>query len=127
MTQPRRQSPAPPLARNVDSPTWSRLLPKQGGTGSPAEPIGDKPSRYPEKAHLTRECSPGSGCEAETLDDTRARATETLAGRARTTNIVDANVVEGDLRRGDLIVSSDQGDLAAVAAAVGRHIDIGRP
>ena len=72
-----------------------------------------------------------AGCEAEILDDTRARArawaTGTLAGRARTSDIVDANVVEGDLRRGDLIVSSDQGDLAAIAAAAGRHIDIDRP
>ena len=61
------------------------------------------------------------------LDDTRAPATGTIAGRARTSDIVDANVVEGALRRGDLIVSSDEGDLAAIAAAVGRHIDIDRP
>ena len=56
-----------------------------------------------------------------------ARATGTLAGRARTGDIVDANVIEGALRRGALIVSSDEGDLAAIAAAVGRHIDIDRP
>ena len=56
-----------------------------------------------------------------------ARATGTLAGRARTTDIVDASVVEGALRRGDLIVSSDEGDLAAIAAAASRHIDIDHP
>ena len=44
-----------------------------------------------------------AGCEVETLDDTRARAAGTLVGRARTSDIVDANVVEGALRRGDLI------------------------
>jgi hypothetical protein len=68
-----------------------------------------------------------AGCEVEILDDTRARATGTLAGRARTADIVDANVVEGALRRGDLIITSDEGDLAAIAAAVSRHIDIDHP
>ena len=68
-----------------------------------------------------------AGCEVEALDDTGARATGTLAGRARTTDIVDASVVEGALRRGDLIVSSDEGDLTAIAAAVSRHIDVDHP
>ena len=68
-----------------------------------------------------------AGCEVETLDDARARAAGTLVGRARTTDIVDAHVVEGALRRGDLIISSDEGDLAAIAAAVSRHIDIDHP
>jgi hypothetical protein len=63
----------------------------------------------------------------ESLDDTRARATGTLAGRARTTDIVDAQVVEGALRRGDLVISSDEDDLTAIAAAVSRHIDIDHP
>jgi hypothetical protein len=67
------------------------------------------------------------GCEVEALEDTRARATGTLTGCARATDIVDASVVEGVPRRGDLIVSSDQGDLAAIAAAVSRHIDIDHP
>jgi len=68
-----------------------------------------------------------AGCEIEALDDTRAKATGTLAGRARTTGIVGASVVEGALRRGDLIISSDEGDLAILAAAVSRHIDIDHP
>jgi hypothetical protein len=68
-----------------------------------------------------------AGCDVEALDDTKARASGTLAGRARTTDIVDANVVEGALRRGDLIISSDEGDLAAIAAAVSRSIDIEHP
>ena len=63
----------------------------------------------PRQAQLARLLA---GCEVETLDDTRARATGTLAGRARTSNIV---------------VSSDEGDLAAIAAAVSRHIDIDHP
>jgi hypothetical protein len=31
------------------------------------------------------------------------------------------------LRRGDLIISSDEGDLTAIAAAVGRRVDIDHP
>ena len=68
-----------------------------------------------------------AGCEVESLDDARARATGTLAGRARSADIVDVNVVEGALRRGDFIISSDEGDLAAIAAAVGRHVDVEHP
>jgi hypothetical protein len=78
----------------------------------------------PRQAQLARLLS---GCEVESFDDTRARATGTLAGRARTTDIVEAYVVEGALRRGDLIISSDKDDLAAIAAAVSRHIDIDHP
>jgi hypothetical protein len=78
----------------------------------------------PRQAQLARFLA---GCEVETLDDTRARATGTLAGRARIVDIVDANVLEGALRRGDLIITSDEGDLAAIAAAVSRHIDIDHP
>ena len=81
-------------------------------------------ARHPRQAQLARFLA---GCETETLDDTRARATGTLAGRARTTDIVDAGVVEGALRRGDLIISSDEGDLTIIAAAVGRRVDIDHP
>jgi hypothetical protein len=68
-----------------------------------------------------------AGCEIESLDDTKARATGILAGRARTADVVDATVVEGALRRGDLIISSDEDDLAAIAAAVSRRVDIDHP
>jgi hypothetical protein len=68
-----------------------------------------------------------AGCEIEALDDTRARATGTLAGRAGTTDIVDACVVEAVLRRDYLVISSDDGDLRAVAAAVNGRIDIDHP
>jgi hypothetical protein len=78
----------------------------------------------PRQAQLARLLA---GCEIEALDGTRARATGTLAGRARTADIVDATVVEGALRRGDLIISSDEDDLAAIAAAVSRRVDIDHP
>lgn len=77
--------------------------------------------RQPQLARLL------TGCEIETLDDTRARATGTLAGRARTTDIVDACVVEGAVRRGDLVITSDEGDLHAIAAAISRRLDTDHP
>jgi hypothetical protein len=78
----------------------------------------------PRQAQLARLLA---GCEIESLDGTKARATGTLAGRARTADIVDATVVEGALRRGDLIISSDEDDLAAIAAAISHRVDIDHP
>jgi hypothetical protein len=68
-----------------------------------------------------------AGCDIEALDDAQARSVGSLAARAATTDIVDACVVEGALRRHDLVVSSDEGDLRAIAAAAGRHIEVDRP
>ena len=68
-----------------------------------------------------------TGCHIEALDDTRARAAGTLAARAATTDIVDACVVEGALRRHDLIISSDPGDLTAIAAAISNRLEIDHP
>jgi hypothetical protein len=50
-----------------------------------------------------------------------------VLGRARVADIVDNSVVEGALRRGDLIISSDEGDLTVIAATVGRRVDIDHP
>jgi hypothetical protein len=68
-----------------------------------------------------------TGCDVEALDDDRARATGSLAARAGTSDVVDACVVEGVLRRRDLVVSSDEDDLRAIAAAVGRRLEIESP
>jgi PIN domain-containing protein len=68
-----------------------------------------------------------TGCEIEDLDRTQARAAGELAARAVTRDIVDACVVEGALRRRDLVISSDPGDLHAIAAAVSRHLEIDQP
>lgn len=67
------------------------------------------------------------GCSVEPLDDERARSVGTLAARAATTDIVDACVAEGALRRRDLVVGSDGSDLRAIAAAVNRRIEVERP
>jgi hypothetical protein len=68
-----------------------------------------------------------TGCDIEALDDQQARSVGWLAARAATTDIVDACVVEGSMRRHDLIVSSDEGDLQAIAAAIGGHLEIDHP
>jgi hypothetical protein len=68
-----------------------------------------------------------TGCGIEVLDEVRARSAGTLAARASTTDIVDACVVEGALRRRDLVVSSDEGDLQAIASAIGSHLEIDHP
>jgi hypothetical protein len=68
-----------------------------------------------------------TGCDVEALDDGHARAVGALAARAASTDIVDAAVVEGALRRGDLVVSSDDGDLQAIAAAAGTTLKIDHP
>ena len=68
-----------------------------------------------------------AGCDVEALDDGQARSVGSLAGRAATTDIVDVCVVEGAIRRHDLVVSSDPGDLQAIAAAVNRRLEIDRP
>ena len=78
----------------------------------------------PRQAQLARLLA---GCEVERLVVVGAWATGFLAGRAGAMDVVDACVVEGALRRDDLIVSSDQGALGAIAAAVSRRLDIDHP
>ena len=68
-----------------------------------------------------------TGCDTEALDDTRARATGALAARAATTDIVDACVVEGAVRRHDVVVSSDPVDLRTIADSLNRRLEVERP
>jgi hypothetical protein len=67
------------------------------------------------------------GCDVEALDDDQARRVGSLAAKAATTDIVDASVVEGAMRRVDLVISSDRSDLEAIAAAAGRSLDVEGP
>jgi hypothetical protein len=67
------------------------------------------------------------GCDVEALDDDWARLVGSLAARAATTDIVDATVVEGAMRRRDVVVSSDPDDLKAIAGAVGRRLEVEHP
>jgi len=67
------------------------------------------------------------GCAVEALDDERARAVGSLAARAGTPDVVDASVVEGAVRRHDLVVSSDPDALKGIATAVGRRLEVELP
>src|SRR5262245_43049561 len=68
-----------------------------------------------------------AGSDIEALDATLAKATGVIAARAGASDIVDCAVVEGALRRHDLIVGSDPGDLLAIAASLGEHLEIDHP
>ncbi len=67
------------------------------------------------------------GCDVEVLDHGQGRRVGSLAAKAATTDIVDASVVEGALRRVDLVISSDRSDLEAIAAAAGLSLDVEEP
>lgn len=68
-----------------------------------------------------------AGCFVEALDDHQARSVGSLAAQAAVSDVVDACVVEGAIRRRDLVVSSDEGDLQAIATAVNRQLEIDHP
>jgi hypothetical protein len=68
-----------------------------------------------------------AGCDVEALGDGQARSVGALAARAAVTDIVDACVVEGAVRRRDLVVSSDPGDLQSIASAVDERLEIDQP
>lgn len=106
---------------------WARhraLLLRRGVPVVPAPVVAQCWRGTPRQAQLARLLA---GCQVEPLDDTRARATGTLVGRAGISDIVDACVVEGALRRRDLVISSDEGDLTAIAAAVKQRVNISHP
>jgi len=67
------------------------------------------------------------GSDVEALSDAQARSVGVLAGRAGSEDVVDACVVEGALRRHDVVVTSDEEDLRAIASSVGRRLEVERP
>ena len=67
------------------------------------------------------------GCHVEELDDGQARRVGELLANAARADVVDATVVEGALRRNDVVVSSDPEDLHVLAASVHRHLEVDRP
>jgi hypothetical protein len=67
------------------------------------------------------------GCNVERLDGDQARRVGELLAKAARTDVVDATVVEGALRRNDVVVSSDADDLHLLAGAVHRQLEVDRP
>ena len=59
-----------------------------------------------------------SGWRIEALDEAVARRVGVIISRAGSSDIVDAAVVEGALRRADSVVTSDPQDIAMIAEAL---------
>jgi len=64
------------------------------------------------------------GTEVDVLDERGARRAASLLRTSGSSATVDATVVEGALRRGDAVVTSDRADLATLAEAAGRRLAI---
>lgn len=63
-------------------------------------------------------------CVVEEMTETQARAVGVLAGRSRHDDIVDVTVVEGAVRRGDGVVTSNRSHIELVAQAAGADLPI---
>ncbi len=73
------------------------------------------------QALLSRLLSP---CRVEAMGEAQALRVGELAATSGVQDVVDLAVVEGALRRGDVVVSSDPDDLAAVAADAGTRLSV---
>lgn len=62
------------------------------------------------------------GCRVEPLTESLARAAGVALARSATDDLIDAVVVVTALARGDLVVTSDPGDLTRIAAALGSKL-----
>jgi len=56
-------------------------------------------------------------CDVEPMTEEQARDVGILAGGARHDDVVDAAVAEGAIRRGDAVVTSNEGDIRRLTAA----------
>ena len=65
-----------------------------------------------------------AACRIESTTDEMARAAGVLLGQARQSDVVDALVVLGAVRRGDEILTSDPADLSALMAASPTRVPI---
>jgi len=65
-----------------------------------------------------------AGCRVEDLNEKRARSAGAACGAAGTSDVVDASVVIGAAARGDLIVTSDAGDLQQLRDALNVNVEI---
>jgi predicted nucleic acid-binding protein len=63
-------------------------------------------------------------CDIEPMSEDQARAVGVLAGKARHDDIVDVTVVEGAIRRGDAVVTSNADHIRHVASATRTRLRI---
>ena len=67
-----------------------------------------------------------AGVEVKALDEHLGRAAGQLLGASRMSDVVDAALVVLSAD-GDEIITIDSGDIAALAASAGRHVELIRP
>ena len=63
-------------------------------------------------------------CEVEPLSEEQARRVGILAGKAGHDDVVDVAVVEGAIRRGDAVVTSNEDDIRRIADAASARVRI---
>lgn len=63
-------------------------------------------------------------CAVEPMSESQARQVGMLAKAAQHHDIVDVTVVEGAVRRGDAVVTSDERDIRAIADTVGAELSL---
>jgi hypothetical protein len=63
-------------------------------------------------------------CEVEPMSEELARSVGSLAGKSGHDDVVDVAVVEGAVRRGDAVVTSDAGHVRKIAVATGASLRI---
>jgi len=64
------------------------------------------------------------GCKMEALGEEQARSAGRACKQAQTADVVDTSVVVGALDRGDIVITSDPGDLGRIADALGQRLTI---
>jgi predicted nucleic acid-binding protein len=84
-------------------------------------PVVAQVSRSPKQAQLRRLLA---GCEVVELDEASAHAVGRLLASSKTTDVVDAAVVELAIRRRADVVTDDRNDLARLASAAGVRLRI---
>lgn len=62
------------------------------------------------------------GCVVESFDGKMAREVGRLLGMSNTSDVVDGSVVEGVLRRGDAVLTSDPDDIERLVEVAGKKV-----
>lgn len=85
----------------------------------PVVPAGVLAQVWRDRAKQARLALVLRGCRVAALDEAQAQRVGVLARVTRTSDVVDLCVAEGALRRSDLVISSDPGDIAACGVPPG--------
>ena len=108
-------------AERNDRIVWAlhRRLLEQGNRPSVPSTVLAQAWRGGPQAQLSRLLA---GCEIHPLTETHARECGRLLARASSSDIVDASAVIVARERGEVVLTSDPGDLGPLSAALGRPV-----